>query len=303
MRILPALGANPLCLACAPDSRFLYIGCQDGAIHAWERMSDDWYHIFQEPTGQPVLTLACSGDGLHLAVACGRAILLQTPTTGEVLPLDRLGLGTALVAFGADEHLFYTAHAAGMLRAHRLGLGAGRLPVLCAQDTLALTARADAPWVLLGHGRARTGGATWWRLDGARLTEGGALQLQSPVCSVAIAPGGERFAVGRRDGTVSLIEPQGLARTHMQGAFRVLPAGAHLDRTHGVLGLAFTNDGRELLTASSAGDVQRWDVASQRLLHKLDWELGGLRALVFAPDGQTAAAITENSEIVVWDVD
>jgi WD40 repeat protein len=321
MRILPDLGAAPLCLACSPDSRFLYVGCQDGAIHAWDRLTDQRYHIFQNPVGDPVLTLACSGDGSRLAVSCSRWVLLQTPTTGDVLRIDCLGLGTALVAFASEDRLVYTAHGAGMLRYHRAEprdkvkhrylAGPGGLPVLCAQDTLALAARPETPWVVLGHGRASHGGVMWWRFDSGGLIQVGSWQVNSPVCAVAIAPSGDRLAVGTRAGLVTLIEPASstevnryaAARTRILASFQVTRPRPQESRDKGVFGLAFTQDGRELLTVSSDGDCGRWDIASQRLLHSLDWHLGCLRGLAFAPDGQTAAAITEGRTVVVWDVD
>jgi WD40 repeat protein len=67
--------------------------------------------------------------------------------------------------------------------------------------------------------------------------------------------------------------------------------------------LAFTPDGRALLTAGGDGQVRVWDVQSWKETRRFDWGLGKISAVAFAPDGLTAAAGSEKGQIVVWDLD
>jgi WD40 repeat protein len=90
----------------------------------------------------------------------------------------------------------------------------------------------------------------------------------------------------------------------------VLSAGA--ERVDAV---AFTPDGRRLLTGTAAGTVREWDVpdfsaaapdAGQgppKPRAAYDWGVGPVTTLAFAPDGLTAAAGGETGRVVVWDVE
>jgi WD40 repeat protein len=85
-----------------------------------------------------------------------------------------------------------------------------------------------------------------------------------------------------------------------------LPAGA--ERIDAV---AFTPDGRRLLTGSAVGTVREWDVpdlageitaASRQPRAVFDWGIGPVSALAVAADGLTAAAGGASGRVVVWDV-
>jgi WD40 repeat protein len=67
--------------------------------------------------------------------------------------------------------------------------------------------------------------------------------------------------------------------------------------------LAFTPDGRSLLTAGADGLVRMWDVQTWKETRRFDWGVGKISAVAFAPDGLTAAAGGEKGEVVVWDLD
>jgi WD40 repeat protein len=67
--------------------------------------------------------------------------------------------------------------------------------------------------------------------------------------------------------------------------------------------VAFTRDGRKLLTASHDGAIRVWDPATGRTIKAFDWKIGSITAIAFAPDGLTCAAAGKSGQVVVWDMD
>ena len=61
-------------------------------------------------------------------------------------------------------------------------------------------------------------------------------------------------------------------------------------------------EGRRLLSASHDGAIRIWDLANGRETAALDWTIGPITALAFAPDGLTCAAAGAKGRVVLWDV-
>ncbi len=69
-----------------------------------------------------------------------------------------------------------------------------------------------------------------------------------------------------------------------------------------VTGIAVHPNGT-LACSRNNGTVCLWDMEKRELLRSLDWKLGKLVSVAFAPDGSIGAAGTEDGQVVVWDVD
>jgi WD40 repeat protein len=82
---------------------------------------------------------------------------------------------------------------------------------------------------------------------------------------------------------------------------RLREVGTLVGHTKKVNALAFTADGRQIITASHDETVRVWDVAAAKELRTYDWKIGLVSAIAIAPDGLTCAAGGTRGRIVVWD--
>jgi hypothetical protein len=92
------------------------------------------------------------------------------------------------------------------------------------------------------------------------------------------------------------------------GAARVaLPAGPACRSPYGgkprpcVRDLAFSPDGRVLVTIHGETVVRVWDAASGAGARAFDWGIGVLSAVAFSPDGCLCAAAGQDGRVAVWD--
>lgn len=115
----------------------------------------------------------------------------------------------------------------------------------------------------------------------------------APVRSLAFAPDGAMLAAASDDGIVRVWD---VATGRMSGALdhRVRRA----DRPdlpsrspHPIVfpGVAFSSDGRTLVTIESGGQIAIWDIARARIRKQFSARRGSILAVAFAPDGRSIA--------------
>jgi len=70
------------------------------------------------------------------------------------------------------------------------------------------------------------------------------------------------------------------------------------------ISFAFHPDGGTLAVIHGGPTlVKMYDLATMKLVHKLNWRLGPLQCVTFSPDGSLGAAGSQKGRIVLWDVD
>jgi WD40 repeat protein len=108
------------------------------------------------------------------------------------------------------------------------------------------------------------------------------------VGSVAISPDKKKIAAGGSD-TVMLWDVQTGSVLHR--------IGGHEGSSSAV---AFSPDGKLLLTAGARGPIRLWNVSDLRQIRQFEGETGKILAVHFSPDGREA--LTIGDELWVWSV-
>jgi len=117
------------------------------------------------------------------------------------------------------------------------------------------------------------------------------LRTFAPSLSFAVSPAGDALALGREDGSVALASLDTAKTRQFSGRH----AGA-------VNGVAFTANGKSILTAGADGDVLVWEVASGTIHETLSGHVGTVQSHAVTPDGRTSVTVAHDATIIVWDL-
>lgn len=139
------------------------------------------------------------------------------------------------------------------------------------------------------------------------------------VKSVAFSPDGNTLASGSEDGTIFLwnlsdfdispvvqdnsdAAPQPLRPVPIS---RALPENAitQLDYSSPVYAVAFSPDGKLLVSGVSDNTVQLWDIVAQRELSPLTGHKDWVKSVAFSPDGKLLASASADKTVKLWHVD
>jgi WD40 repeat protein len=283
-------------LSFSPDGETLVSAGRDGSLRRWEA----WGNCTEQSrSGTPVHSLAWSSDGRWLATGGSDGSISVWDGCGESLHASRPGTGgiiTGLSFLSGDETLIFTKgldanQPADLSESIRiwdfLSDKVRQLPVDVIKGE-PIRALAALPEKRLRAWAGQSNTLTIWnsqKCDAARLT------LKSLVRNIAFTPDGSRLAVTADWKVVVFDVERKQECLNLTGHKGVVSA------------LAYTPDGRYLISGSWDKTVKLWEASTGREVASFEWPVGRVYALAVAPDGLRAAAAGDASTIVIWDVD
>jgi WD40 repeat protein len=295
MQILQGHEGPVHALLFSPDGETLVSAGKDGTVRSWNAWGEP-ATLFV--SSERVQALAFSADSQHLAVGGSEGALMAWKLGGSATPITRTvespvsGLAflpdNSGIAFSLGAPAKVTGVTAGSVRfwdwrENRIrALTADVAPTTAVRVLAALGPHRLMAWV------TQNNILSVWPITRSSTTR---FSLKAPCRSLAFSPDGKTLAA-TADWKVLIFD---IERKHERFT---------LTGHKGMVGsLAYSPDGRHLLTGSWDKTVKIWDAANGRELTSFDWPVGRVGAVAYAPDGLRAAAAGDEGPIVIWDVD
>jgi WD40 repeat protein len=279
-------------MAVSPDNRFILTGGEDGTARLLEIATGNEVRRFEGYTNDRIRSVAISRDGRLLAVGGSDNMSAVWDLSSGRLSrrMDGSSDGINSVASRPDEHLLLTA---GTNETARLwDMSTGREIRRLTGDTGAIGQTALSP-----DGRraltvdVKGKGVLLWDVEtGAVLRR---LDHTRDAFSLAFSKDGQSAIVGGFDGGAYLwnLATGQEVRSFSSGEF----ASA----------VALSPDGRQALTGTLLGQLHvlsLWDVASGRLVRRMEGHLDLIESATFSADGQRALTASLDGTARLWDL-
>jgi WD40 repeat protein len=280
-------------LAFSPDGMRLLVGHAKGPVQEWDAFGS---LIFENEVhfGTDCCSLAWAPSGTlwvysfnnyYIVVEAGRAFLgsrvnqLETQFTSlQFLNEDILLVGQA----GP------TASPAGAFNIHHFNPVNDQNSPAPVYETSGVREVAghretrQAAWIT-GHSRLKL-----WKVDRPDVRE---IPLKKTANRVTLSPDGSIVAVAVEWGVQTFSTDKRFPLQDFKGHKGKLTS------------LAFSPDGRRIVTGSWDETVREWDVTTGKEVRSMQWKIGKISALSYAPDGTRIAAGSTSGKVITWDVD
>jgi len=275
-------------VAYSPDGRWFATGGTDGTIVIWDAKRRERVRVLTEHRGE-IGALAFSPDATVLASASTvpdvRTVLWRTDRW-ETLNVRQLGGPHGTFVFSPNGRQVLSSYS---LTAYDLIAGQLSDDVQNGANWIALSPDADRLATIDPLGNVRF----------YRFPEPGNLARHELIArrrahqdhgrAVAFSPDGRLVATGADDILLwDAATQQKIAR---------------FEHSAIVWSIAFSPDGRWLVSAHGDGAVLIWNVAERERAANLNEHSGSVRAVAFAPDGRRVASAGEDRTVTVWDAE
>lgn len=290
------------CLDFTPDGSTLVISAESQPPQYWDMRQLLAEENIRKLDSNGVQALAISPDGRHLAVGEGDFFqpfkpsnirLWELPSGGEVGVLKGHTAAVTLLAFDTGGRALISASLDQTTR--RWDVPSGR--------AVPLPSSANGDWGTLAAVSPQGRPATY-RMNKPPATH--TLNILDPVTARVVAAFPSALAnlgsvpVARFSPDGSLVAAMG--ETNVVTVWEVASQRrvATLSQPDGLMGLAFSADGRYLATGSESGRVRLLDISSSQVVTDLDGHRHVVVALAFTPDGARLVSASIDRTIKIW---
>ncbi|HZS04581.1 MAG TPA: caspase family protein [Blastocatellia bacterium] len=273
--------------AYSPDGRYVMAGGFDRSVKIWDAASGAVVRSFEvEDFG--TTALAFSADTRYAAVGTGRAIELHEVATGKLIrKFTGHSSGVNAVAFSADGRYAVSGSKSKTICLWDLASARGSIAfsrILNAPNSIAFS--PDAKLALMAGG-----GTTDELVEAASgKTIGEFTRKSVGAFSGAFSLDG-KFAATGTDKEITLWD--------VAGRNEIRKMTGH---TNSISDLAFSRDGRLLVSGSWDKTVKLWDVAGGREIKTFTGPSEQIISVALSPDGNSVAAGDFDQTVKLWDV-
>jgi len=283
-RIATFNGAPAMKIAFSPDGRWLASGHADGAITIIDARRWKTVRVLREHSIE-VYSLAFSRDSSRMISQADRTILWDTNRWVPVRRWPHGGFHGSMI-FSADGRQLFSSNG---LVVYDLTSGS----YAPAERQITIDWVAVSPDATMAVTADSPGDVAWYRFPKrgdfrdpqliARIRA-----HQDHGRAVEFSPNGELVASAAED--VLLWD----ARTRRKIA--------RFEHNAIVWSLAFSHDGRWLVSSHADGAVLVWDVAERERVANMSEHSGAVRAVAFSRDGNLVASAGEDRSVMLWNV-